>query len=104
MIRTMTASLLVTLTLLAALPHPLIADDRTVASARPGRIDFDKYQPTPAAFADTTAAPPASNGKAGWSTAKKTWLIVGIVVGVGAVAYAISNNHSSSGGSGGGGY
>jgi hypothetical protein len=39
--------------------------------------------------------------KKGWSTAKKTWVIVGSVVGAALVVAAVSN---SGGGGGGGGY
>jgi hypothetical protein len=97
-IRTMTALLLLAVAFLALRPQPLLAGDRR-------RIDFAKYQPPQVPFADTTVTTPASTGKAGWSTAKKTWLIIGIVVGAGAIAYAVSNHssHSGSGGSSGGG-
>jgi hypothetical protein len=55
-------------------------------------------------FSDTTAAPPASHGWSSYSTAKKTWIIVGIAVGAVAIGVAVSSNHGSHSGGGGGGY
>jgi hypothetical protein len=121
-IRTTTACLVLAFTLLASLPRPLLADDGTgtalrrddpgAASARPGRFDFEKFlltqtPPTPVpghSFSDTAPTPQASHGWSSYSTAKKTWIIVGIAVGAAAIAVAVSSHHGSHSGGGGGGY
>jgi hypothetical protein len=76
------------------------------AFAGSARLDFGKYQPTPGlgrSFADTAVTAPPTHGWSSYSTAKKTWIIVGITVGVAGIAYAVSNHSSSHGGSSGGG-
>ena len=120
-LRTLTAYLLLTFTLLASLPRPLLADDGTgatlrpddpgTASARPGRIDFEKFlltqapaAPTPGhSFPDTALTTQPAHGWSSYSTAKKTWIIVGIAVGAVAIGVAVSSHHSSHGSSSGGG-
>ncbi len=51
--------------------------------------------------ADPQAVQTQTGGKKKWSTAKKTWVIVGSVVGAAVIIAAVSN---SGGGGGGGGY
>jgi hypothetical protein len=51
--------------------------------------------------ADPQAVQTQTGGKKKWSTAKKTWVIVGSVVGAALIVAAVSN---SGGGGGGGGY
>jgi hypothetical protein len=103
-IRTMTARLVLALSLLAYLQQPLRADDGTTAAPRPYSIDFERYLSTSGRpLADTTAAPPAAHGWSSYSGAKKTWIIVGIAAGVAAVAVAVSGSHGGGSGSSGGG-
>src|SRR5262245_37058888 len=64
------------------------------------------YQPSGSVVADSqTADPQAAQTQTShkkWSTAKKTWVIVGSVVGAALIIAAVSN--SGGGGGGGGGY
>ncbi|HZM69321.1 MAG TPA: hypothetical protein VFB95_03010 [Candidatus Cryosericum sp.] len=120
-IRTAVAYLGLGLTLLSSLPHPLLADDKTVVASRwsdPGTVpagfesfDLERCLPTPAPGAAVASrhtfhaaglSAQASSGWSSYSTSKKTWIIVGIVVGVAAIAVAVSNHGGDDNGGGGG--
>ena len=76
-------------------------------------LDLSQWKKTPTWSAQATASPEAplppkasmqtkAGGWSSYSTAKKTWIIVGSVLGGAAVVAAVSNH--SGGGGGGGGY
>ena len=120
-IRRTTALLCLVLAVLSSLPQPSLADEGAVFAPRgdvsgttpsPHRLDLERYllAPVPGvigaprhSFADTTPAAQSSQGWSSYSTAKKTWIVVGIVVGAAAIAVAVSNNGDDDG-DGGGGY
>ena len=58
----------------------------------------DPMTAAPLPFPDLGPMAQASSGWSGYSTAKKTWIIVGIVVGVAAIAVGVSNHHGGGGG------
>ena len=77
------------------------------------RLDLSRLKSTTAWSPQTTASPEAplpvrvvmqtsQGGWSGLSTAKKTWIIVGSILGAGLVVAAVSNH--GGGGGGGGGY
>ena len=78
---------------------------------RESKLDLPRLQGM-ATWSDQTKAPPeapipvqvqmktSGGGWSGLSTAKKTWIIVGIVVGAAAVVAAVSNHGSGNGGGG----
>jgi hypothetical protein len=120
-IRTTVAYLGLGLTLISSLPHPLQADDKPVAAQRwsdPGALSagfetLDLKQclqtstggPAVASrhtFRATGQSAQASSGWSSYNTTKKTWIIVGIVVGVAAIAIAVSNHGDDDNGCGGG--
>lgn len=124
-IRTTVAYLALALIMLPILSRPLLADDGPAVAqhqdgerAAPGqlaRLDFNRFLLAPAsslsaapslasgrAFRDTAPTAQGSKGWSSYSTAKKTWIIVGIVVGVAAIAIAVSNHGDDNGGGGGG--
>ena len=120
-IRSPIAILCLALAVLSSLPQPARAGEeavvtppgnRSATSPRPLRLALERYLLAPArgvgddmrgSFADTAPTAQAAKGWSNYSTAKKTWIIVGIVVGAAAIAVAVSN-HGDDGGSGGGGY
>jgi hypothetical protein len=113
-IRTTVAYPVLALTMLSVLPQPLPADDGTVLALRHDghRLDFGRFHMARApvlavtpirSFSEAAPAAQASSGWSSYSTAKKTWIIVGIVVGAAAIAVAVSNRGDDDG-NGGGGY
>jgi hypothetical protein len=106
--------------LYAALTSPVLSGEapQAVDTASPpavqptGKLDLSRLRATAAWNTQSMTAPGGSlpvqvrmqTGQGGWSsfsTAKKTWIIVGSVLGAGVVVAAVSNH---GGGGGGGGY
>ena len=105
----------------AAASSPAVSGEATPEAApagtlklHPVKLDLSRLRNMAGWSAPTTASPgapvplmaqqtQATQGGGGWSsysTAKKTWIIVGSVVGAGAIVLALSN-HGGSGGGGG---
>jgi len=101
-IRKSVTFLCLSLTLAGACPGVVRAQDSTASALKTvglRTVDYQHFRP------DATVTPSAqsTSGWSNYSTAKKTWIIVGIVVGAAVVVAAVSN-HSGGVSSGGGGY
>jgi len=117
-IRKAVTILCLSLMTMGVFPHRLWAGAMvaSTASLKTGAdlrtVDYERFRldgrstpgiSVPGGFASAGASAQSTSGWSNYSTAKKTWIIVGIVAGA-AIIVAVVSNHSGGGSSGGGGY